>query len=224
MHQNATYAYNQNSLDTFEAIFRELYQLVDHDGWYAPVHDDLLRERTRRKMSQLRSKMVKSGEIIGRGEGYGGWAKANDDQDMTGVDNGVDTSGLDLVSQQGMHHLSNHMPLDLGLGDDGRDHTSHHSQSEESMMARDAMMHAGHDPQGLLQHGQQMHPHHDQQTFSPGSEMHHAEYVTHGPDHNMARQHELMAQRGMAQHEQMSHQRAMEETIASMGAQDSMSM
>lgn len=168
-------------------------------------------------MSQLRSKMVKSGEIVSRGEGYGGWFKASDDQNMAGVNGGADASGLSLVDQ---HHMTN-MPMDLGLGGEGNEHESH-AQSEETMVARDAMMHAGHDHQDLLQHGQQMHSLHGQQAFSD-PEMHHSEY-THLPDEDMAHQHELMAQRGMAQHEQMSHQQAMEEGIASMGAQDNMTM
>ena len=165
MHQHSTYAYNQNSLDTFEAIFQALYQLVDHNDWYPPVHDDLLRERTRRKMSQLRSKMVKSGEIISRGEGYGGWTKADDNL----------PDGLSLDQQDIQHdlHAMATLPLDMDLGDAGE------QPSEEALIARNAMMHTPHD-QNMLQHQSFQHSHsqhaqaypHDMQDFGQHSADH----------------------------------------------------
>lgn len=81
MHRYACYAPGPNNVDTFEAMYRELYQLVDHSkgDWNPAEHDDMLRERMKRKMAQLRTKMQKSGEIVGRGDAYGGWQKADDD-------------------------------------------------------------------------------------------------------------------------------------------------
>lgn len=141
MHQHSTYAHNQNSLDTFEAILQGLYQLVDQAGWYAPVHDQLLRERTRRKMSQLRSKMVKSGEIVSRGEGYGGWIRA---------DPSIDES-LPLDSHPGMQHDMTDMsdlPLDMSALSNPRQQ----QHSEEALMAQNAMMHAPHEHSMMQQH------------------------------------------------------------------------
>ncbi|QIW96210.1 hypothetical protein AMS68_001728 [Peltaster fructicola] len=79
MHQYHYYAFSQNNVETFEAMYNALYALVDHSrgDWNHDVHDDMLRERMKRKMSQLRSKMQKTGEIIGRGDAFGsGWTKA----------------------------------------------------------------------------------------------------------------------------------------------------
>jgi hypothetical protein len=78
MHQYGCYTYSQNNEQTFDAMYRELYQLVDLNkgDWDPQVHDELLRERMKRKMGQLRAKMQKSGEIIGRGDGFGGFQKA----------------------------------------------------------------------------------------------------------------------------------------------------
>ena len=78
MHRYACYAYSQNNEATFDAMYRELYDLVDHSkgDWDPNIHDEMLRERMKRKMGQLRTKMQKTGEIVGRGDGYGGFQKA----------------------------------------------------------------------------------------------------------------------------------------------------
>ncbi|KAI5242024.1 hypothetical protein E4T43_05041 [Aureobasidium subglaciale] len=186
MHKHSTYAYNQNSLETFEAIFAELYHLVDHTEWYAPVHDDLLRERTRRKMSQLRSKMVKSGEIISRGEGYGGWTKPDDHDALAGAADLSGTAPEDTsldISQH--HHQINGLSMDLHA------HDSNHG----SLMARDAMMQHDHS---MLEHLQ-----------GNSADLHHGDF-----DHDQLARHqnELLAQRGIAHEAQLSHQ--IEETMA----------
>nr|POF07867.1 hypothetical protein CFP56_66159 [Quercus suber] len=79
MHQYATYSISQSNIETFEAMYRDLYQLVDLSTaeWDPQVHDEMLRERMKRKMGQLRTKMQKSGEIVGRNDSYGGWQKAD---------------------------------------------------------------------------------------------------------------------------------------------------
>lgn len=80
MHQYGYYTFNVNNVETFEAMYRELYQLVDlsKNDWDPNTHDEMLRERMKRKMGQLRTKMQKTGEIIGRADGYAGWQKADD--------------------------------------------------------------------------------------------------------------------------------------------------
>lgn len=79
MHQYSCYAFTQSNVDIFETIYRELYQLVDlaKGDWIPQVHDELLRERMKRKMGQLRTKMQKTGEIVTRADGYGGFQKAD---------------------------------------------------------------------------------------------------------------------------------------------------
>jgi hypothetical protein len=78
MHQYSCYAYSQSTADMFESMYRELYQLVDLNkgDWVPAIHDDMLRERMKRKMGQLRTKMQKSGEILPRTDGYSGFTKA----------------------------------------------------------------------------------------------------------------------------------------------------
>lgn len=187
MHKHSTYAYNQNSLETFEAIFAELYHLVDHTEWYAPVHDDLLRERTRRKMSQLRSKMVKSGEIISRGEGYGGWTKPDDHDALAGASDLTGTAPDDNSLDLSQHHQINGLSMDL--------HT--HDSNHDALMARDAMMQHDHS---MLEHLQ-----------GNTNDLHHTDF---DPDQLARHQNELLAQRGIAHQEHMSNQRAIEETMA----------
>lgn len=78
MHQYGYYAFNHGTEQTFDGMYRELYVLVDLNkgDWDPNVHDELLRERTKRKIGQLRTKMQKTGEIVGRGDGYPGFQKA----------------------------------------------------------------------------------------------------------------------------------------------------
>ena len=80
MHQYGCYAYTTNNEATFDQMYRDLYTLVDVDkgDWDPNQHDNLLRERMKRKMGQLRTKMLKIGEIIGRGDAYGGFARVED--------------------------------------------------------------------------------------------------------------------------------------------------
>ncbi|TKA40146.1 hypothetical protein B0A54_08934 [Friedmanniomyces endolithicus] len=80
MHQYGCYAYTPNNEATFDQMYRDLYTLVDVDkgDWDPNQHDNLLRERMKRKMGQLRTKMLKIGEIIGRGDAYGGFARVED--------------------------------------------------------------------------------------------------------------------------------------------------
>ena len=54
MHQYGCYAFSPNAVDTFEAMYRDLYQLVDlsKGDWVSQLHDEMLRERMKRKMGQ----------------------------------------------------------------------------------------------------------------------------------------------------------------------------
>lgn len=106
MHQYGCYTFSQNNVDTFEAMYRDLYQLVDHTkgDWDPNVHDEMLRERTKRKMGQLRTKMQKTGEIIGRPDAYGGsiWQKADN---YTGEQAGQDLNlGADDENDHSISH------------------------------------------------------------------------------------------------------------------------
>ena len=102
MHQYATYAFTPQSEPTFNQMYRDLYTLVDvgKGDWVPQHHDELLRERMKRKMGQLRTKMLKTGEIVGRAnDASGGWERqegytgeaAGDDVDDVGPE--VDGSG-----------------------------------------------------------------------------------------------------------------------------------
>ncbi|KAK4629268.1 hypothetical protein CLAFUW4_07901 [Fulvia fulva] len=107
MHQYQCYAFQQSQLDTFETMYRELYQLVDMNkgDWNAPIHDEMLRERMKRKMGQLRTKMQKTGEIVGRADGYGGFTKADN---YTGEQAGAavgDDNENDIIVEMNTHDL-----------------------------------------------------------------------------------------------------------------------
>jgi hypothetical protein len=99
MHQYGYYTFSMNNVDVFEAMFHDLYQLVDlsKNDWDSNIHDDMLRERMKRKMGQLRTKMQKTGEIIGRADGYAGWQKADD---YTGEQAGLSLGGDDSHDPQ----------------------------------------------------------------------------------------------------------------------------
>lgn len=77
MHQHGLYAHYQGSTEDFERLLGDLYQLVDHQRWDPAVHDDLLRKRTRLEMSHIRTKLLKSGEVVSCGDGQGGWRRAD---------------------------------------------------------------------------------------------------------------------------------------------------
>ncbi|KAF2858772.1 hypothetical protein K470DRAFT_118300 [Piedraia hortae CBS 480.64] len=77
MHQYGCYAYTQDNNTVFELIYRELYALVDlaKGDWNPQVHGEMLRERMKRKMAQLRGKMLKTGEIFPRQDRYDSWER-----------------------------------------------------------------------------------------------------------------------------------------------------
>lgn len=189
MHQHQTYAYNQNSLDTFEAIFNALYQLVDHSNWYAPVHDDLLRERTRRKMSQLRSKMVKSGEIVSRGEGYGGWTRSADAPPLSAGGSGADIDDTGMSLEQSMHEMSGMTPLDMSALEDAAvaaaAAAAQGDETQETMMASDAMMHSS---------SQHHHHHHEQQQQQQQHDLLHQHQHTHPQQQHQQQQQQHLQQ------------------------------
>lgn len=124
MHQYGCYAFSQNNVGTFEEMYRDLYALVDHSkgDWDPHVHDELLRERMKRKMAQLRTKMQKTGEIIGRGDGFSGWQKA---EDYTGQHAG-DVLGDDTDADMNPHdHPMQAQSAALG-GPSQHDHQMHY--------------------------------------------------------------------------------------------------
>lgn len=111
MHRYQCYQYNSGQSDRFEPMFQELYQLVDNTkgDWDPAIHDDMLRERTKRKMTQVRSKMAKTGEIIGLMDQFGGWQRADDFsgqqvRDMALDETEIDLQPHELQSQGGAAH------------------------------------------------------------------------------------------------------------------------
>ena len=78
MHRYQCYIYSQNDEVRFNAIYRHVYEMVDisKGNWDPHMHDDMLRERIKRKMDQLRAKMEVMGEIIADNGSVGGSQKA----------------------------------------------------------------------------------------------------------------------------------------------------
>ena len=195
MHRYGVYAYNQTSIDSFELIFHELYQIVDHSDWYPPVHDDLLRERTRRKMAQIRGKMVKSGEIVSRADGYGGWTRSESGApDMPHA--GADPS---LHSLSGMH-----LNIDMHTGADRDVDSTSAIMGGPSTYLQPQSQHE----QDLLQQQDLSHAH--AQALMEQSDLQRGDYTQQG----LARQHELLAQQGIAQEEQMARRHNLEQDLS----------
>lgn len=114
MHRYGYYTFSLNNIEPFEAMYRELYQLVDLQSgdWDRNIHDEMLRERMKRKMGQLRTKMQKTGEIISRGDGFSGWQKADD---YTGEQAGNILAGDDLQDAQDDGGLDPHHHTDPAM-------------------------------------------------------------------------------------------------------------
>ncbi|OQN99875.1 hypothetical protein B0A51_18939 [Rachicladosporium sp. CCFEE 5018] len=102
MHQYSCYTFTPSQPAAFEAVYSDLYTLVDRNtgDWNPQIHDDLLRERTKRKMAQLRTKMQKTGEIVSRSDGYSGFTKADD---YTGEQAGQMLGGPDDIDDSAVH-------------------------------------------------------------------------------------------------------------------------
>ncbi|KAK5124126.1 hypothetical protein LTR85_001829 [Meristemomyces frigidus] len=171
MHQYACYAYSQNNEQTFEVMYRDLYQLVDlsKGDWVPQIHDELLRERMKRKMGQLRTKMQKTGEIVGRGDAYGGWSKA---ENYTGEAAGAaigDESELPSEMQHAQPGATAppHQQMQEGHQHQHQSHPNHHSHQQiqyeqvpdhhQQAMHQHASMPYG-AAQQLMQHQHQPHP------------------------------------------------------------------
>ncbi|KAK4933518.1 hypothetical protein LTR66_015905, partial [Elasticomyces elasticus] len=153
MHQYGTYTISATTNDAFEAIFRDLYTLVDQEGWYAPVHDDMLRERTRRKMGQLRSKMAKNGEILGPKDGLETWMRVPEGAEHMG-NNSEDMAVLgDMQMQQ---------ESSMGVGamqqQSQVDEEDMHMQMHAQDLSHDGLQ-MQHQHQHQHQPQQQQHPH-----------------------------------------------------------------
>ena len=110
MHQYGCYTFSHSNVETFEAMYHDLHKLVDlsKGDWVPHIHDEMLRERMKRKMAQLRAKMQKTGEIIGRSDGYGGFQKADDyTGEQAGAAVGDDSEMVtDLQTQPGEPPMS----------------------------------------------------------------------------------------------------------------------
>lgn len=196
MHQYACYAFSPTNESTFDAMYRDLYQLVDitTGDWVPPIHDELLRERMKRKMGQLRTKMQKTGEIIGRNDAYGGWQKA---EDYTGEAAGAaigDDSEIQPDLQQASgggapqmqpddHHLHqqhqhaqhqhepphphpNDQPLSYDLASPSPHHHQHQHHPHTQHHSQHPHLHAH-----TLQHQQHQHQQQQQIPYAPTPQM-----------------------------------------------------
>ena len=172
MHQYGCYAYSQNNEATFDAMYRDLYQLVDltKGDWDPQVLDEMLRERMKRKMGQLRTKMQKLGEIEGRGDGYGGFQKApNYTGEQAGASLGGDES--EIVQDPALQH--HHDAMQAAPGAPNMQPHEEHLQYEPvpdqqmqhpNMSYPNPMMHH----QGSGQYGM-MDQHHNMMPYAPMS-------------------------------------------------------
>ncbi|KAK3071095.1 hypothetical protein LTR53_009258 [Teratosphaeriaceae sp. CCFEE 6253] len=157
MHQYACYTFTPQSEATFNQMYRDLYTLVDVDkgDWISQHHDELLRERMKRKMGQLRTKMQKTGEIVGRGDTYG-WQRAeNYTGEAAGDDQGAEVSEMmteeDQQQAQGgalQHVLANgngnpHMPEPLIHQQHQHQHQQHAQMQYEPIPDHGALQHSG---------------------------------------------------------------------------------
>lgn len=145
MHQYGVYTYSSNNDQAFDAMYRELYGLVDHTkgDWDPGVHDEMLRERMKRKMGQLRAKMQKTGEIIAHNDGYPGFMKAEDytgeqagaalggDESDILADPALHSATAEALQQQtqpgapNMHPHDNHLHYDVGPVEQDIHHPHH---------------------------------------------------------------------------------------------------
>ncbi|KAK3639324.1 hypothetical protein LTR56_012492 [Elasticomyces elasticus] len=131
MHRYNNYAYTPNNEAIFDQMYRDLYTLVDVEkgDWDPHVHDEMLRERMKRKMGQLRTKMLKTGEIVGRGDAYGGFARV---EDYSGEAAG------DAMGDE----------TEMSIEDDGRQAMGGASQQQQlQALTQDPALHCQHQPQ-----------------------------------------------------------------------------
>ena len=181
MHQYGCYAYGPSSDQTFDAMYRDLYQLVDlsKGDWVPQIHDEMLRERMKRKMGQLRTKMAKTGEIIGRNDAFGGWQKA---EDYTGEAAGAaigDESEIQPDLQQAGAGAAQMPPPPLQPQDDPTAHGLHHPHQQQNPYQQ-ADPHSHHPHQALtspVPHDQAPHAH-------PQHPQMHSQYELPPPDHH----------------------------------------
>lgn len=147
MHQCACYTYTQQNEDTFGRIYSELYQLVDHTkgDWDPSIHDEMLRERMKRKMGQLRTKMQKTGEIIGRSDGYGGFQKA---ENYTG-----ETAGATVGDENELIH-DPALQADEMQAQSGAVDLQHHEQLQYDPVPDQQMQHHNMYPTPIMHHHQ----------------------------------------------------------------------
>ncbi|KAI6835237.1 hypothetical protein KC367_g4757 [Hortaea werneckii] len=186
MHQYGCYVYSPQSEQTFNDMYTDLYQLVDlsKGDWVPQIHDEMLRERMKRKMGQLRAKMQKTGEIVGRNDAFGGWQKA---ENYTGEAAGAalgDESEIQPDLQQataGMQpppddqHLAHHPQAHHHPPPS---HSTHQPLSSPSQIHYDLQPQEHHHPH----HHHPHHPHHHQPppgTLDPHQQHPHAQMSHH---------------------------------------------
>ncbi|TKA83857.1 hypothetical protein B0A55_00162 [Friedmanniomyces simplex] len=170
MHQYGCYAYTPNNEATFDHMYRDLYTLVDVDkgDWDPHQHDELLRERMKRKMGQLRTKMQKTGEIVGRGDAYGGFARAENytgeaagdaqgDETEMGVDDEQQQQQAQAGAVKHQHQHQQHMPDPVHRQQQQHQQQQQHAQMQyEPVPDHTGLQHVA--QQGLPYSAAMMHP------------------------------------------------------------------
>jgi hypothetical protein len=143
MHQYSCYAFAQSQEQTFNRMYRDLYQLVDltKGDWDAQRHDELLRERMKRKMGQLRTKMQKTGEIVSRSDAHGGgWQRAEDYTGETAGEAIGDESELPDTMQQAS---SGAQQISESHSHQHQHHQQQHSHAHQQMQYEPVPDHQG---------------------------------------------------------------------------------
>ncbi|KAK5172311.1 uncharacterized protein LTR77_003949 [Saxophila tyrrhenica] len=168
MHQYQLYTYSQNNEELFGLMYQQLYGLVDHTkgDWDTNKHDELLRERMKRKMGQLRAKMQKTGEIVNRNDGSTGFEKA---VDYTGEQAGAALGDESEMVQDPALHGEDPMQVQPGAPNmqPHDDHLQYDPMHHDQQMHQANMQYPA--PMHLQDHGQYplMDQHHQMMPYAP---------------------------------------------------------
>ncbi|KAK4565303.1 hypothetical protein LTR86_003920 [Recurvomyces mirabilis] len=199
MHQYGCYAYSPSNEQVFGQMYHDLYDLVDltKGDWSPEIHDDQLRDRMKRKMGQLRTKMLKTGEIVsvsvGRGgstgdgftsgsgttafqrvENFTGQAAGEDDEEGGGEEADVDLGAQQHQQQQDLDDEQQQLSQNQqGLDQHDHQHLQYELPPEHAGMHGQAQHLGGPYGNGMMhQHGQ----------YPMMPQGHHAQMMPYGMD------------------------------------------
>ncbi|KAK5109801.1 hypothetical protein LTR62_006534 [Meristemomyces frigidus] len=190
MHQYSRYNHTNATESIFNQMYHHLYELVDltKGDWVPEVHDEQLRDRMKRKMTQLRTKMQKTGEIIpipshrNGGDAYAAFQRA---ENFTGQAAGEDEGAEEPDVEPGAPQLHEHQHHDQQNALDGN-----HPQQQQHQHHQ---MH--YEIPGVVDHG--MGPYGDAGMMQQSSQY---------PMMPQPHQHGQMMPYNLEQHGQHSHQ------------------